>query len=144
MEGKLIDILLHAIRSVDFGVYHFLNGYAGHKVLDLLAAFEEEDSLLKGGLFLSLYVYLWFRNGPDQQDRRGAIVAIFAGIVLAVIVSRTISDIIPFRIRPMYEGEYLLISPTRLRLPSIWRVGVLSRAIPLPISLPWNLVWGGY
>jgi hypothetical protein len=105
LEGKLIDILLHAIRSVDLGVYHFLNGYAGHKVLDLLAAFEEENSLLKGGLFLSLYVYLWFRNGPDRQDRRGAIIAIFAGIVLAVIVSRTISDILPFRIRPMYEGS---------------------------------------
>src|SRR5581483_795609 len=65
----------------------------------------EENSLLKGGLFLSLYVYLWFRNGPDRQERRGAIVAIFAGIVLAVIVSRTIADIIPFRVRPMYEAS---------------------------------------
>ena len=105
MGYKLIEILLYAIRSVDLGVYHFLNGYAGHRVLDLLASFEEESSLLKGGLFLSLYVYLWFRGGPDRQDRRSTIIAIFAGIVLAVIVSRVIADVVPFRIRPMYEGS---------------------------------------
>ena len=102
LEGGLIDGLLHAIRSIDLNVYCFLNGYAGHRILDLLAAFEEENSLLKGGLFLSLYTYLWFRAGGDRNDRRRTIIAIFAGTILAVIVSRTIADVIPFRIRPMY------------------------------------------
>lgn len=103
MEGKLIDILLHAIRSIDLGVYQFLNGYAGHRVPDVLAAFEEENNLLKGGLFLSLYAYLWFRNGADGEHRRGVIIATVVGTLLAVVVSRTISDVIPFRVRPMYE-----------------------------------------
>ncbi|MFL6449210.1 MAG: phosphatase PAP2 family protein [Bryobacteraceae bacterium] len=100
----MIDILFHAIRSVDVGVYQFLNAYAGNRILDLLAAFEEENSLLKGGLFLSLYAYFWFRNGPDRQDRRAIIIAAFAGTLLGVVVSRTIADVIPFRIRPMYEA----------------------------------------
>jgi membrane-associated phospholipid phosphatase len=107
LEGTVIDNLLHAVMSVDLSVYHFLNGYAGHRLLDLLAAFEEENSLLKGGLFLGLYAYLWFCNGPDRQDRRRAILAIFAGTILAVVVSRAIADVIPFRIRPMYQPGIL-------------------------------------
>jgi undecaprenyl-diphosphatase len=98
-----MHVLLDAIRSADLSVYHFLNAYAGRKVLDLLAAFEEENSLLKGGLFFAAYAYLWFRKGSDREDRRRVIIASFVGIILAVVVSRTIADSIPFRIRPMYE-----------------------------------------
>ena len=98
-----MNILLHAISSIDMGVYHFLNRYAGNWLLDRLVSHEESNNLFKGGLFLATYVYLWFRVGPDQEERRKAIIAILTGAVLALVVNRAISDLTPFRVRPMYN-----------------------------------------
>jgi membrane-associated phospholipid phosphatase len=98
-----MNVLVHAIGSLDLRVYHFLNGYAGHWLLDRLAAFEEDNNLFKGGLFLAVYAYLWFRICPEREKRRRAIIAIFTGTMAALLVSRTIADIAPFRMRPMYD-----------------------------------------
>jgi membrane-associated phospholipid phosphatase len=81
----------------------FLNGYAGNRYLDHFASFEENDKLLNGGLFLAIYWYLWFRAGPDQKRRRGAIIAVLTGALLALAVSRTIANFAPYRVRPMYD-----------------------------------------
>jgi membrane-associated phospholipid phosphatase len=98
-----MSMLLQLIRNVDIIIYHFLNGFAGNRLLNYFASFEENDRLLKGGLFLALYWYLWFRPGSDQDKRRKAIIAIMAGALFAVIACRVIADLGPFRIRPMYD-----------------------------------------
>lgn len=98
-----MGFLLSLIRSLDVNVYHFLNAYAGHPLFDRLAAFEEENDLLKGGLLLAAYSYLWFRNDKDQDNRRRQMIAIFTGTLLAIVVCRIIADVVPFRIRPMYD-----------------------------------------
>jgi membrane-associated phospholipid phosphatase len=97
--------LLEAFKSVDVSVYHFLNGYAGHRLLDHFAGFEETNQLFKGGLFLTAYVYLWFRMGPDQRKRRRMIVAVLAGTLLALALCRIVADVAPFRARPMYNAS---------------------------------------
>ena len=95
--------LVQAIRSVDFDVYHFFSYFAGNWLLDRLASYEETNNLLKGGIFFAMYWYLWFRMGPDLAKRRKAIIAIVIGSILAIIVSRTIAWITPFRVRPIYD-----------------------------------------
>jgi membrane-associated phospholipid phosphatase len=95
--------VFQAIRSVDVSVFHFLNGYAGNWLLDRFASFEENNNLFKGGLFLAMYVYLWFRIGPDEERRRKTIIAILIGTLLTLVVSRAIADLAPFRIRPMSD-----------------------------------------
>jgi membrane-associated phospholipid phosphatase len=97
-----MNVLLQAIRSVDIGVYHFLNGYAGNWFLDRVVSHEEAANILKGGLFLALYAYVWFRGGTDQRKRRSEIVAILTGTLLTLAVTRLIADLAPFRVRPMY------------------------------------------
>ena len=133
---RLINALLHAIRGADLGVYHFLNGYAGQQLINRLAAFEEENNLLKGGLFLAAYACLWFHRGPDRENRRRETIAIFVGTMLAIVVSRIVADILPFRIRPMYEPA-ITHRPYALRSWAIWNDGVLSQVIPPPTSPPW-------
>ena len=86
-------------------IYHFLNGFAGNRFLDHFANFEENDNLLKGGLFLAMYWYLWFRAGSDRDRRRRAIIAILAGALLALVASRTVANFAPYRVRPMYDSE---------------------------------------
>jgi membrane-associated phospholipid phosphatase len=97
-----MNFLLHVIGSLDVGIYTFLNGYAGNWFLDRIAAFEESNDFFKGGIFLAAYAYLWFHVGADREKRRRAVIAIFAGTMLALLVNRTIAGIIPFRLRPMY------------------------------------------
>jgi len=98
-----MNVLLQMVHILDRGVYGFLNGFAGNWFVDHVASFEESDNLLKGGLFLAMYAALWFRVGPDQEHWRRTILAILTGTLLALVVSRTIADIFPFRLRPMFD-----------------------------------------
>lgn len=98
-----MNFLLQVVHRLDLSVYRFLNGFAGNWLADHLANFEENNNLLKGGLFFATYVYLWFRVGPGQEERRRAILASLTGTLLALIVCRTIADLSPFRVRPMYD-----------------------------------------
>jgi membrane-associated phospholipid phosphatase len=98
-----MNVLLQVVHSTDLSVYHFLNGFAGNWLADHLDNFEEGNNLLKGGFFFALYAYLWFRVDLDQEKRRRAILAILTGALLAVVVSRAIADLTPYRIRPMYD-----------------------------------------
>jgi membrane-associated phospholipid phosphatase len=100
-----MSVFFHGISSVDIAVYQFLNGYAGQWLLDRFAAFEEDNNLFKGGLFFAAYTYLWFRIGPEQEKVRRAIIAILTGTLLALVVTRTIADIAPYRVRPIYDSR---------------------------------------
>jgi len=61
-------MLFTAIRNVDVFVYRFLNGFAGNQWLDHIANFEENSNLLKGGLFLAAYWYVWFSPDPIRTS----------------------------------------------------------------------------
>jgi membrane-associated phospholipid phosphatase len=98
-----MNFLLHLIHGLDVSVYQFLNLFAGNWLIDRLASYEEGNNLLKGGLFLAMYAYVWFQAGPRQEEQRRAIVAILAGTLLALALTRTIANIAPYRLRPMYD-----------------------------------------
>jgi undecaprenyl-diphosphatase len=51
-----------------------------------------------------MYWRLWFGTGAECERRRRSIVIIVAGAVLALVLGRTISFLVPFRIRPIYDG----------------------------------------
>jgi membrane-associated phospholipid phosphatase len=98
-----MNLILQAIHSLDLSVYLFLNGFAGNWLVDHLASFEESDKLFKGGLFLAVYVYVWFRVDSQQEEQRRSILAILTGTLLAVVVCRAVADLAPYRVRPMYD-----------------------------------------
>jgi membrane-associated phospholipid phosphatase len=98
-----MSVALQTIQHVDVIIYRFFNQFAGNRFLDYFASFEENTNLLKGGLFLAMYWYFWFRAGPDRDRRRRAVIAIVVGALAALVASRIIADLVPFRIRPMYD-----------------------------------------
>src|SRR3569832_1706532 len=101
--GQLMNVTLETIQTVDVAVYRFFNAYAGSWLLDHIAGFEEDNNLIKGGLFMAAYTSLWFCKTADQERRRRKIIAIFVGVIISLAVCRTIADIAPFRIRPMFD-----------------------------------------
>lgn len=107
-----MNVFLHAICSVDLNIYHFLSGFAGNWILDRLAGQEETNNLLKGGIFFAMYWHIWFRIDDDKERSCRAIITIFIGTILSVVVVRTIAYITPFRVRPIYDST--LAHPLRL------------------------------
>jgi len=153
-----MSALLQSIQSIDVSIYHFLNGFAGHPLLDHFAGFEEGNSLLKGGVFLAMYWSIWFGPGPNQERRRRSILAILAGALLALVACRAIADLAPYRLRPMYDTQIQhrpYSSPPSAKLmdwsafPSdhatfffalAFGLAYLSRRLALPAML-YALVW---
>jgi membrane-associated phospholipid phosphatase len=92
------------VMNLDHYFFQIINGFAGTRTLDYLSRYEEQGDgdLVKGGLFLMIYWYFWFKQGPEQPRRRETIVAILIGVIFSLFLCRTIADLFPFRDRPMY------------------------------------------
>src|SRR5579872_5471109 len=101
-----MTFVLQTIDQVDVNIYHALSRFAGNWLLDHFTSYEESANLFKGGLFVALYWYFWFRKGPDQEGHRRAIITIIIGSLLALFVARVIADLAPFRMRPMYNTGF--------------------------------------
>jgi membrane-associated phospholipid phosphatase len=94
---------MHAIHHVDVAVYLFLIRFAHNLWLNRLSDFEEQALLFKGGLFFIPFWYFWFEPGPKQRDRRKLILPILASALIALVASRAIADIGPYRVRPVAD-----------------------------------------
>jgi undecaprenyl-diphosphatase len=94
--------VLDIVQGFDLGTYHFLSRFAGNWFLDRLVYFQESEEILKGGLILAAYWWLWFRGGSDRENRRKTIIAIMFATVLAVVVTRILAAATPLRLRPIY------------------------------------------
>jgi undecaprenyl-diphosphatase len=99
----MMRAVLDTIQRLDIGLYYFLNGFAGLPILDNLANFEEQASLLKGALFLGVYWYFWTAPRPGREKRRIAIVSVLSGALLSIVTCRLIADLGPYRVRPLYD-----------------------------------------
>jgi undecaprenyl-diphosphatase len=113
----LFNNLSDLMHKADATVYVYLNSFAGGDLLDRIVREEEGNSLIKGGVFLAPYWYFWFRPGPRQKQQRSQIVATVLAVFGAIVVARVLADVLPFRVRPMYDprlphGTFaVLISP---------------------------------
>jgi membrane-associated phospholipid phosphatase len=95
--------IIQAIYSVDANVYRCLGHFAGNPFLDRIASHEESNNLLKGGLLLAGFWYLWLHEDANQDERRRNIVAIVIGAMLSIFVARMVALVFPFRLRPLYD-----------------------------------------
>ena len=85
------------LNTFDLGIYHLINGLAGHnRIVDAVMVFFAKDAL---EIYAVLFVLAWFTLPKrDIQNRHALVVAGFSGI-LALVVSVVISHIW-FRPRP--------------------------------------------
>jgi undecaprenyl-diphosphatase len=78
----------------------WINHPAGQNaVIDKFVYDLSDSNLVKGGVFLALYWWLWFdRNGVQRRD---VVVALFAAIITAIL-SRGLQVALPFHLRPLH------------------------------------------
>src|SRR5581483_9433229 len=91
---------MHFLLDLDVSIYHAINNFCGWSpILDRIVFHLPKFT---GVLFLGLFGLLWFQQDSDQFRRRDALIMIVPTVVLALIVNRGISTLLPFRERPLY------------------------------------------
>jgi undecaprenyl-diphosphatase len=90
-----------SVADLDGLVLHWINQPAGRNgVVDRLVFDIADAQLLKGGIFLAVYWWLWFdRKG---QWRRDVVIAMVAAVITAVL-SRLLQVGLPFHHRPLHS-----------------------------------------
>ena len=91
---------MHFLIGLDVAIYRALNGLCGTShTLDRLVYHSEP---LRGVLFMGIFGLLWFRQDKAQTRTRETLILTIPAVVLALVLNRTISTLLPFRARPMY------------------------------------------
>jgi PAP2 superfamily protein len=90
----------------DVGILHLLNGFAQRSVgFDQLVLFLQNDGFQKGGVIMILLWWVWFQPSKDIQSLRKKLICIMLISPFALSLSRLISLLAPFRIRPIHNPE---------------------------------------
>ena len=97
------------MNSFDSSIVSFFNDFAQRwHALDESMAFLSESALMKGGLFLALLWWLWFRKPADGPDRRDYVLSTLVTCVAAVAIARMLAVSLPFRERPLLAQDLVV------------------------------------
>jgi undecaprenyl-diphosphatase len=69
------------------------------------------SSYLHGFALTAILVWLWFREDESQENIRKRLMAAWCGTLLATVVARAISLMLPFRIRPLHNADLHFVVP---------------------------------
>lgn len=124
----------------------WINSPAGQNgVIDGFVYGLGESNLVKGGIFLAFYWWLWFDR--DGSQRRDVVVALAAAIITAVL-SRGLQIGLPFHLRPLHTpglGTHLPygVDPTILNTFSSFPSDHAMLFSALSVPLWWRSRWLG-
>ncbi|MBN9088030.1 MAG: phosphatase PAP2 family protein [Reyranella sp.] len=92
------------LHSLDEALVLWINAPAGRSAaLDRFVYDIADSPLLKGGLFLSFYWWLWFDRAPG---RRREIAAALTAAVVVALLSRAVQVGLPFHQRPLHTPGF--------------------------------------
>ena len=123
-----MNFLFHLIHGLDVSVYRFLNVFAGNRLIDLLASYEEGDNLFKGGLFLAMYAYVWFQAGPRRRSGEERLSRFSLGRCLRSRLPEPLPTS-PHIVFARCTIRRYRITPIPFQFPSTWWNGARSQAI---------------
>lgn len=101
------------LEQADRVLVLYVNQFAGRSiVLDKTIYDMADTSLLKGGIFLAVYWWMWFETDKDgtHSQRRTLVVSLLAASIVAV-VSRALQVSLPFHLRPLHTPDFGLQVP---------------------------------
>lgn len=95
---------------LDERVIALLNQVAGQiPQLDRVISALTHNHLLKGGVLMGLFWWLWFRE--EGTASRARLLAGLGGSMVAILVGRLLALTLPFRFRPMHDRGIELVLP---------------------------------
>jgi undecaprenyl-diphosphatase len=105
-KGIMTNDLFAYLREVDLALFHFINGFAGRSLtLDEIANLV--DSLqLKSLALMGTFGALWFQRSKTPVQQRETLILTLLGVVLSIVLARSLADLLQIRPRPMYEPGF--------------------------------------
>ena len=105
------------MNAIDYAIVEWLNGFAAKShAFDVFIWMAASNHLMKSGLLIAMLAWVWFRQDNDTLKNRTTILFGLMASWLAVFLSRVISLVMPFRLRPLGNPDVQFVSP--LPLPS--------------------------
>src|SRR5579864_8559272 len=99
------------VNPVDAGIISFLNHFARKSwALDLFFVLCS-NYLLRAAGIVPLYWWAWFREGDAKTEKRQTLLFGMVSCLFALLVSRIIAEVLPFRARPIHNPEIHFQAP---------------------------------
>lgn len=104
--------------NIDLEILYFFNSFA-HRVptFDVLVKVISTNHLLKGGVYLTAFWFLWFHRN-NLKDRSTMVTNLF-GSALVMTAARIMAASLPFRKRPKVNDELDFILPAGSRMEDL-------------------------
>lgn len=91
------------MNQIDLEILYFFNQYAGkNALLDHTIEFISINHIFKGGVFVLLVWFLWFKKG-EKKVYRPLIILNLIGCFIAMFIARIMAKVLPFRFRPIHD-----------------------------------------
>jgi len=93
------------VLSLDSAILLWINQFA-HRffALDATIVMVSESHLLKGGLMMGLFWWLWAQESEDADRRREILLVNVISCLFVIVIARGLAHLLPFRERPLYIG----------------------------------------
>jgi len=100
------------IRNLDDRCLLWLNAYMGRwpQIDHLIGRLLDTDEL-KFGVLVAIFYWLWFRYEPPDQRKRAILIMTALGTLIALLTTRVLVALLPFRERPLARPELHLHLP---------------------------------
>lgn len=93
------------VNPFDRAVIHYLNHFARRSYALDAGVVLATNYLFRVAGIVPLYWWAWFTDDPERDSKRSMLVFGMVSSVLALLLSRLLSSLLPFRYRPMYNPE---------------------------------------
>ncbi len=91
------------MNPFDASILHFINGFAHRSwTADYLTCWLTGDGFQKGGIVMLLFWWAWFLPSENSEANREILVCTAIAAPFALALSRFISFVVPFRVRPLH------------------------------------------
>lgn len=96
----------------DTSIIDFINGFSQmSKPFDHLIARIIDNNLIKGAVLVSVLWFFWFQKSSQLTLNRGYILIGIVASMVAIVISRLLTLLIPFRARPFLNPNLHFIRP---------------------------------
>ena len=93
------------MNSFDSAIETYLSSiHFGHLTTQTIEVIADLYTF-KGLVFVPLLWWIWFQRGERSEWRREMVLATLLSGLLALVVGRLLTHLLPFRVRPVYSSE---------------------------------------
>ncbi len=134
------------MNPVDQYLLELLNGFAHRSlILDAAVSFLADQAVFKGALVTSLLWLAWFQRDPGQKLRRELVISTLAATVAALLLTKIIRSLVPFRLRPIQDPAVIFTLPYHVTSETLWNWSSFpsdTAAFDFALSVGVVLMWG--